>query len=285
MPARQAAAALPLPVYISQVQITGGKDNTAQDFVELFNPNTAAVDLKGYRLVKRGAAPGPDSLIKSWTKSTTIPPKSFYLWANVAFTAIAAKPDVATSATLADDNGVALRFGTSDTGTIIDSLAWGAAKDGFKKSKAGNPGPRQAIFRQDLYAATSVYGIAAANPRNSSVTDLQAAFNLSQTPKKSASANPANPAPKTVVVLSPADNAGTVNAETASVSAASIVSEQMSPENLATGAPAASPPDVRPARPRPIGYLILAVAALLALILIAVKYLKTSHNPDKIEKN
>jgi hypothetical protein len=139
------AGAAPMPVYISQIQITGGAGHTGDDFIELFNPNPQPVNLKGYRLVKRTAAGTADTLIKSWTSDTFIPGYSFYLWASSAYASLPCTADVLTSGTLADDNGIAIRFGSSDTGQIIDSAAWGKAGGAFRNIFAQNPGAGQSL--------------------------------------------------------------------------------------------------------------------------------------------
>src|ERR1700683_4479575 len=133
------------PLVISQVQ-TGAVGNTNDDFIELFNPNPDPIDLKNYRLVKRTAQATKDTLLKSWTDDTTIPPNSFYLWANSSFTQVT--PDVATTGTLADDNGIALRSGADDTGLIIDSVAWGNTNNSFTNVSSVNPAPGMALVRQ-----------------------------------------------------------------------------------------------------------------------------------------
>ncbi len=170
----QRAHAGALPVYISQVQITGGSGHTNDDFVELFNPNSQAVNLKGYRLVKRTAAGTVDTLIKSWTSDTIIPPFSFYLWANTGCANLPYPADGTTSGTLSDDNGVAVRFGASDSGALIDSISWGKANNTFRNVSAQNPGAGLALQRQDLYTENSNFSIAASHPRNSSVADKPA---------------------------------------------------------------------------------------------------------------
>lgn len=158
-------------VYISQVQITGGTGKTEQDFVELFNPGLVPVNLKGYRLVKRSANGTADTLIKSWTSDTFIPAHGFYLWANTNFTGISQAPDTTTTGTISNDNGVALRQGASDSGVIVDSLAWGTTSNIFRNVSGVNPVAGQALARKDLYTEGSIFEIKAASPRNSTITD------------------------------------------------------------------------------------------------------------------
>ncbi|MDO8464228.1 MAG: lamin tail domain-containing protein, partial [Gallionella sp.] len=139
----------PSKILISEVQITGGTGKTDNDFIELYNSNDSRVNLKGYRLVKRTKTGTTDTSIKSWTDNAYIEAKSFYLWANSEYTDISVAPDITTSGSLANDNGVALRFGAEDTGTIIDSAAWGAAENSFIGTGvfSQNPGVGQGIQR------------------------------------------------------------------------------------------------------------------------------------------
>lgn len=166
-------------VVISQVQISGGKGSTEQDFVELFNPSDSVFNLKGSRLVKRAQDSLSDSAIKSWTKDAYIPAKSFYLWANSGYAGISAKPDVTTSATLAQDNGVALRKGDLNSNTVLDAISWGQANNGFRNVSALNPASGKALLRKDFYSPDSLFTIAASQPHNSTVNELTAAFEAS----------------------------------------------------------------------------------------------------------
>ncbi|MEJ0021494.1 MAG: lamin tail domain-containing protein [Candidatus Doudnabacteria bacterium] len=164
---------------ISQVQTTGGPGKTTNDFVEIYNPTSADIDLSGMRLVKRTKTGTTDTSLKSWTDSTIVHPHGFYLWANSSFTDIAATPDVATTGSIADDNGVALRSGAEDTGTIIDSVAWGLAANAFVEASAfaSNPAANQSLERMpgaDLgngadtnNNAADFFLQATAHPRNS----------------------------------------------------------------------------------------------------------------------
>ncbi|MFA4818224.1 MAG: lamin tail domain-containing protein [Patescibacteria group bacterium] len=140
----------PEHLVISEVQTTGGEGHTTNDFVELFNPTSTPLNLKGYRLVKRTAAGVSDTTLKSWTDDVIVPAYGFYLWANSDYTSISTAPDATTSGSLADNNGVALRQGAADTGTIIDSVAWGNSTNTFIEGVAWttNPGPNQSLERR-----------------------------------------------------------------------------------------------------------------------------------------
>src|SRR3989338_1223255 len=155
---------------ISQVQITGGAGHTTDDFVELYNPTDSDVDLNGMRLVKRTKTGTADTLIKSWTTSTIIPAHKFYLWANSAYSGISPVADITTTGSLADDNGLALRNGPNDTGTIIDSVTWGQAANAFVEGGVftSNPAANQSIERiADLDNNAADFVLTASHPRNS----------------------------------------------------------------------------------------------------------------------
>ena len=137
-------------ILISEIQITGGTGKSNNDFIELYNPNNFQVNLSGYRLVKRTKVGESDTSIKSWTSDAFIPAKGYYLWANSDYADIALAPDAATSVTLANDNGVAVRFGAENTGTIIDSVGWGLAANNFVEMAVFNENPiaNQSISRR-----------------------------------------------------------------------------------------------------------------------------------------
>lgn len=137
-------------ILISQIQITGGAGKTENDFVELYNPNNSQFNLKNYRLVKRTKTGVSDTSIKSWTADAFIPANGYYLWANSGYANISATPDATTTATISDDNGLAIRFGAADSGAIIDGLAWGKAQNAFIEGSVfpTNPGANQSLARK-----------------------------------------------------------------------------------------------------------------------------------------
>ncbi|MDE2001190.1 MAG: lamin tail domain-containing protein, partial [Patescibacteria group bacterium] len=116
-----------------------------------------------------------DSSIKSWAEDAFIPAQGYYLWANSDFTDIATAPDATTTATVADDNGVALRYGPEDTGTIIDSVGWGAAENSFIEGSAFSENPvasqsaaRSSATDTDVNADDFILSIP--SPKNSAVS-------------------------------------------------------------------------------------------------------------------
>src|SRR3989344_3135469 len=123
-------------IVISEVQITGGAGHTTDDFIELYNPLSVQFNLKGYRLVKRAKTSTTDTSLKSWTDDAFIPAGGYYLWANSNYVTIVTIPDMKTFGSIADDNAVALRQGSEDTGLIIDALGFGAAANGIFEGSA-----------------------------------------------------------------------------------------------------------------------------------------------------
>lgn len=140
----------PQKILITEIRITGGTGKTEDDFIELYNPNNFEVNLKGYRLVKRTKTGTSDTGIKSWTSDVLIPANSYYLWANSGYVDIPVVADIITSATISNDNGVAIRYGLEDTGTIIDSVGWGEAQNIFIETNTfvNNPSANQSIQRK-----------------------------------------------------------------------------------------------------------------------------------------
>ncbi|OIO50798.1 MAG: hypothetical protein COZ64_00665 [Candidatus Brennerbacteria bacterium CG_4_8_14_3_um_filter_43_14] len=135
---------------ISEVQITGGAGETNNDFIELYNPNDGTVNLKGYRLVKRTKTGASDYAIKSWTTDTFIYVYGTYVWANNDF--VEKTADARTSTTLANDNAIALRYGSADTGQIIDSVGWGEHTGVFCETQcfAQNPVANEVLTRKNM---------------------------------------------------------------------------------------------------------------------------------------
>ena len=143
----------PSGLVISEVQ-TGAGDN---DFIELYNPTNASVNLNGYCLVSRAADElTTDATIKEWSADAFVPAYGFYLWANSEYTGISTAADVTSAATLDNNMGIALRQEAG--GTIIDSVAWGdvITAHAFKEGEAAsNPSANNSIERKSWPNATA----------------------------------------------------------------------------------------------------------------------------------
>lgn len=125
-------AVSPSELLISKVQITGGVGKTSEDIVSIYNASNQAVDLNGLRLIKRTKTGTSDTTLKSWVSPTLVNPGAHYTWANSSngFSE-SIQADCSSTQTISDDNGVALREGAENSGTIIDSFAWGEASNTF----------------------------------------------------------------------------------------------------------------------------------------------------------
>jgi len=147
-----AQANQPNHLIISAVQITQGSEKTNHDFIEIYNPTAKDINLKGYRLVKRTKTGTNDYSIKSWTSDTFIKANGWRLWAsnNDPLFPNSIKADDFTKSNLANNNGIALRKGPNDNGEIIDSLAWGEAKNIFIENKTfpKNPSANEVLVRK-----------------------------------------------------------------------------------------------------------------------------------------
>jgi hypothetical protein len=109
-------------IVISEIQIYG--ENSSGDFIELYNPTSSEISLSGYRLVKRSSTGSTDDGIVVFGSSETIPAHGFYLWCNSSISEELAC-DRSSGSTIAFNNSVALRYGASDTGDIIDAVTIG----------------------------------------------------------------------------------------------------------------------------------------------------------------
>jgi len=136
---------------LSAVQISEGEGKTNHDFIEIYNPTLNDINLKGYRLVKRTKIGISDTSIKSWTDDAVVKAHSWRLWASSDDKAypVGIGADDSTTATIAPDNGTAIRFGALDAGEIIDSVAWGTAENIFKEGgAAAGLGANESLVRK-----------------------------------------------------------------------------------------------------------------------------------------
>lgn len=127
---------------ISQVQM-GGAANANDEFVEIHNNGSTAVDLNGYRLVYRSQNGTTDvtNPLAVWTTSTILQPGQYYLVAAVSYDGGVAPdrvydPTAILVSMSATNGGLAIRLGANDTGTIIDSVGWGTVTNGFPEGTA-----------------------------------------------------------------------------------------------------------------------------------------------------
>lgn len=109
--------------------------SSTNDFIKLFNPGTASVDLQGWKLRKKSST-GSDQSVRAFSEGDSIEAGGYFIWANsTGGFSEAIGANASSTATLAASNSVAL-FDAS--GTMVDAVAWG---DGADQYKEGFPYP------------------------------------------------------------------------------------------------------------------------------------------------
>ena len=144
---------MPSPnLVVSQFQAGGGSAN--DEFIELHNIGSVPVDLAGYVVVYRSATGTSDgTAMAQWTSSTILQPGQFYLIAADNSYDGTTAPDKEYDPTIrsmgANGGGIGIRQGSIDTGTIIDSVAWGNATNVFVEGTAASvPGNNNSLARK-----------------------------------------------------------------------------------------------------------------------------------------
>jgi hypothetical protein len=129
-------------VVISEIMV-GVTDESDNEFVELYNPTGAEVDLTGWKLERKSSsASSSANLIASM--SGTIAPNSYYLIGGPEYDGTASA-DATSSGGLAANNTVVLY---SDAGTTtVDKVGMGTAVDN-ESTSAANPAAGKSIERK-----------------------------------------------------------------------------------------------------------------------------------------
>jgi Lamin Tail Domain/Collagen triple helix repeat (20 copies) len=154
--------------------MTGSTAAASNEFVELVNAGTAAVNVGGYKVAYRSAAGTSDTTLATIPDGTTIPAGGFYLLAGSGYLGSHA-PDQTFSASLAaTGGGLAVR---DAAGAIVDSVGYGEATNAFVEGHPATAPP-----------ATAAPGSSADRIPDGHDTDDNAAdFSVSATPSPGAS--------------------------------------------------------------------------------------------------
>jgi DNA/RNA endonuclease G (NUC1) len=191
---------------ISQFQ--GGGAVAEDEFVEIHNTSDSPIDLNGYRLVYRSQTGQSDVLnpFAAWSTSTIIPAGGFYLIATPSYDGPVPAdrtytPSSCSCSMSATNGGLAIRQGANDTGTVIDSVAWGTVSNGLNVGTATSaPGVNNSKSRKQNGCqdtdnnANDFDTVVPSAPRNSSSTPVQCAGSGTNL-FASLSANPTTVAP------------------------------------------------------------------------------------------
>lgn len=111
-------------IVISEIQISDNTGSNSADFIELYNPTDADINMGDLRLVKRTSSGTTDSGIIAFSAAHIIPAHGYFLWCNmVLLTSL--NCDVSTTATIGSNNSIGLRMDPAETGTLIDAVTLG----------------------------------------------------------------------------------------------------------------------------------------------------------------
>lgn len=130
-------------VVINAFQIAGEKAN--DEFVEIYNPTTSTVSLKGWKLAKLSSTGSPGNLLTTFPE-VTIGAGSALIIAHAEFSGHSDLLYSSTSYSITASNTIIL---FSDAGkTVVDKVGFGAAKD-FEVAPLPNPAPGE-VYRRKI---------------------------------------------------------------------------------------------------------------------------------------
>ena len=136
-------------IIINEIQTAGAQSN--DDFIELFNPSDAPIDLEGYKLTKKTKAGSSESTLVSTAKfSGIIQEHGYFLIAHPDyFDEISADlPYSSSSYYISSDNTV---FLYNKNGTLLDEVGFGAVDySNSETSPAPNPNATESIERKNF---------------------------------------------------------------------------------------------------------------------------------------
>jgi hypothetical protein len=121
--------------------MTGTSTAASNEFVEIVNAGTAAVDLSGYKLVYRSAAGTSDISLDTIPAGTTLAAGAFLLFGGSGYTGPPAADQSFGTALASTGGGLALR---DASGTIVDSVGYGTATNAFVRGTAAPAPPSSA---------------------------------------------------------------------------------------------------------------------------------------------
>ena len=111
-------------VVISEIQTTGGPGLANNEFVEIYNPTSAAVDVSSWKLTKKTVT-GTETVLVEDIAPTLISSHGFILIAHVDYTDVSA--DTTYNAGVIADNNTILLYDADDT--VVDKVGMGDANE------------------------------------------------------------------------------------------------------------------------------------------------------------
>lgn len=184
LPKAHATSAYAEHVVISEVQINGTTTN--DEFVELFNPTNAIVNLNGWRLAKKTAGGTLSNLVTDFG-DVNIPATGYFLVAHANYDGGTTRDLTYTTAgIIANDNTVILY---SDAGiTTVDKIGFGAAGDYEGTAFISNPTSEKSLERK-----TNASGVDPTKGNNYDTNDNSQDFVLRDVADPQNSSSPIKP--------------------------------------------------------------------------------------------
>jgi len=119
-----------------------GPDGAAEEFVELYNPNSCAVSLGGWKLAYRSKAGTGTGVLHTFSNGDSIAAGAFLVLGTASFSA---KKDALMNSGMADEGQVGL---VDDGDTLVDAVGYGATAGPFiEGASTGGPPPNGSIGR------------------------------------------------------------------------------------------------------------------------------------------
>jgi hypothetical protein len=113
-------------VVISEI-MAGLDSNSSYEFVELYNPTEAPINLAGWELRRRTSSGSEDNLVDNGKFVGIIPARGYFLIASPAYSGTP-NPDIRYSVTSANiaykNNSIVLYDGDYKTASVIDEVSW-----------------------------------------------------------------------------------------------------------------------------------------------------------------
>jgi Lamin Tail Domain/Collagen triple helix repeat (20 copies) len=113
--------------------MTGMTGAAANEFVEVANVGTAAVDVSGFKLVYRSAGGTSDVALGTIPSGTSIPAGGYYLFGGSGYAGSPAADQSFSFGIAATGGGVGLR---NADGALVDSVGYGTATNAFVEGSA-----------------------------------------------------------------------------------------------------------------------------------------------------
>lgn len=113
-------------VVISEFATRGAAGNAVGEFVEIYNPTNAPVDISGWKLEYRSAAGTSYNALTTVAQGTVMPPKSYFLFAGPTWSGTPAADAAWGASGLADNGGLRI---TTAASVAIDRVGFGTGND------------------------------------------------------------------------------------------------------------------------------------------------------------